>query len=133
MFTIWAKIAEQRIQEAQANGEFDDLPGKGKPQKLDDDSLVPEDLRIAYKILKNAGCAPPELQLKKEIVQIEDMLSGIKDEQEKYRQIKKLNYLITKLNMMRNTSINFEENQRYYGRVVDKISISTGKNGDGKK
>lgn len=127
MFAIWNKIAEQRIQEAQANGEFDDLPGKGKPLQLDDDAMVPEDLRIAYKILKNAGCTPPELALKQEIVQIEDMLAGIKDEQEKYRQIKKLNYLVTKLNMMRNTSIQFEENQRYYGRLLDKITISPGK------
>src|SRR5688572_32819466 len=50
-------IAEQRIAEAIANGDFDDLPGSGKPLELDDDALIPEELRLAYRILKNAGYA----------------------------------------------------------------------------
>lgn len=118
------RIAEQRIREAQEKGEFDNLPGKGKPLNLEDYSGVPDDLRVAYKILKNAGYAPPELQLKKEIVQIEDMLATLKDEEEKYRQIKKLNFLVMKLNMMRGTSVNFEENQRYYEKLVDKTKVA---------
>ena len=55
-------IAEQRIAEAIANGDFDDLPGSGKPLELDDDSLVPEELRLAYRILKNAGFVPQEIE-----------------------------------------------------------------------
>ena len=55
-------IAEQKIAEAIENGDFDDLPGAGKPLELDDDSLVPEDLRLAYRILKNAGFVPPEVK-----------------------------------------------------------------------
>ncbi|HEX6413120.1 MAG TPA: DnaJ family domain-containing protein [Burkholderiales bacterium] len=55
-------IAEQRIAEAIANGDFDDLPGSGKPLELDDDSLLPEELRLAYRILKNAGFVPPEIE-----------------------------------------------------------------------
>ncbi len=55
-------IAEQRIAEAIENGDFDDLPGSGKPLELDDDSLVPEELRLAYRVLKNAGFVPPEIE-----------------------------------------------------------------------
>ena len=55
-------IVEQRIQEAQARGEFDGLPGQGKPLELDDDRLVPQDVRVAYRILRNAGCVPPEVE-----------------------------------------------------------------------
>lgn len=55
-------IVEQRIQEAQARGEFDGLPGQGKPLELDDDRLVPQEVRVAYRILKNAGCVPPEVE-----------------------------------------------------------------------
>ena len=51
-------IAEQKIQEALRNGEFDDLPGKGEPLHLEDESGIPEELRLAYKILKNADCLP---------------------------------------------------------------------------
>ena len=101
MWDIFSKIAEQKIKEAQERGDFDDLPGKGKPLKMEDDSRVPAELRMAYKILKNAGYTPPEIQIKKEILQIEDMLSNVKDEKEKYRQIKKLNYLVLKLNTLR--------------------------------
>lgn len=105
-----------------ARGEFDNLPGKGQPLHLEDDSHLPPDLRIAYKILKNADCLPPELQLRKDIQTTEELLAGIKDTQQKYRQMKKLNYLIMKLNMMRRVSPLLEEHQRYYPKVLEKIS-----------
>jgi hypothetical protein len=116
------KIIEQKIKEAQEKGEFDDLPGKGEPLNLEDDSGVPEDLRVAYKILKNADCLPPELQIKKEIRQMEDMLADIPDEKERYRLIKKINLKITGLNMMgRSKSPLLEESQVYYEKIIDKL------------
>ncbi|MBV8032634.1 MAG: DUF1992 domain-containing protein [Betaproteobacteria bacterium] len=54
-------LAERKIAEAVSSGEFDDLPGRGKPLELDDDPLVPEDLRMAYRILRNAGYVPQEV------------------------------------------------------------------------
>jgi hypothetical protein len=54
-------LVERRIEAAIARGEFDDLPGAGRPLALDDDPLVPAELRVAHRILKNAGCLPPEL------------------------------------------------------------------------
>ena len=115
------KIIERRIQEAQNRGEFNDLPGRGEPLQMEDDSGIPEDLRLAYKILKNADCLPPELQLKKEIRQMEDLLDGIPDEKEKYRQIKKINYKIMQLNMMGKKSPLMEEKEIYYKKIVDKL------------
>jgi hypothetical protein len=117
-------IAERKIQEAQQKGEFDNLPGKGKPLQLDDDSQVPEELRLAYKILKNADCLPPELELKKDIIRMEEMLRGVKDVQEKYRLMKKLNFQIMKLNMMRRVSPLLEEDQIYYDKVAEQLSKS---------
>jgi hypothetical protein len=55
-------IAERKIAEALANGELDDLPGAGRPLELDDDALVHEELRMAHRILKNAGYAPAEVK-----------------------------------------------------------------------
>ena len=55
------------IAEAIARGELDDLPGAGRPLDLDDDALVPEELRLAYRILKNAGFVPAELETLKEM------------------------------------------------------------------
>ena len=117
------KIVEKRIKEAQDRGDFDDLPGRGHPIYFEDDSHIPEDLRLAYKILKNADCVPPELQLRKEIRQMEDMLEGIPDEKQKYRQIKKINFKIMQLNMIRKTSPLLEETEIYYKKVLDKLSV----------
>lgn len=117
----YQKIIEKRIKEAQEKGEFDDLPGHGEPIKMEDDSHIPEDLRLAYKILKNADCLPPEIELKKEIRQMEDMLANIPDEKEQYRLIKKINYKIMKLNMMGNKSPLLDETQIYYKKIVDRL------------
>lgn len=124
IFAALERIAEERIREAIQRGEFDNLPGSGKPLKLEDDRHIPDDLRLAYKVLKNADCLPPELELKKEIRTAEELLGLLKDEGEKYRQIKKVNYLIMKLNMMRKGSVQWEEQQRYYEKVVEKIGAS---------
>lgn len=64
-------LAEQRIAEAIARGEFDGLPGEGRPLVLDDDPLVPEELRVAHRILKNAGFLPPELEARRDIAALE--------------------------------------------------------------
>lgn len=69
-------LAEQRIQEAMRNGEFEDLPGHGKPLELEDLSGVPEDLRISFKIMKNAGILPEEIILRGECVTLEGLLAA---------------------------------------------------------
>jgi hypothetical protein len=121
IFAALERLAEERIREAIERGEFDNLPGSGKPLKLEDDRHIPDDLRLAYKILKKAHCLPPELELKKEITAAEELLGSLTDEGEKYRQLKKINYLIMKLNMMRKGSVQWEEHQRYYEKIVEKV------------
>jgi Domain of unknown function (DUF1992) len=69
-------LVEKKIQEAMASGAFDDLPGAGQPLDLTDDALVPEELRVAYRILKNAGFVPPEVEALNEIAQLERLAMG---------------------------------------------------------
>ena len=118
----YLRIVEQRIQEALERGDFDDLPGKGKPIPMEDYSMVPDELRLAYKILKNAGCLPPELELHKEIRQMEDLLADIPDEKERYKLIKKINFQILKLNMSGKRSPLLEKQEHYYKKVIDKLA-----------
>jgi len=120
MDLFW-RIAEKKIREAMDRGDFDDLPGKGEPLVLEDDSRVPEDLRLAYKILKNADYLPPEVADRQEIRQMEDLLAGIEDEREKYKQMKRLNYRIMRLNSSRRTRVEFEIPQHYLEKVVDRL------------
>jgi hypothetical protein len=48
-------IAERRIAEAMSEGRFDNLPGRGRPQELEDLSHLAPEMRLAYIILKNSG------------------------------------------------------------------------------
>ena len=115
------KIVEERILIAQRNGEFENLPGSGKPLELEHDCHINEELRLAYKILKNADCLPPEIELKKQIHHTEDLLAGMQETSEKYRLLKKLNFLIMKLNVLRNTSINQEMPQQYMQQLANRF------------
>ena len=118
------KIVEERIKAAQRKGEFDNLHGAGEPLSLDELNGVPEDLRLAYKLLKNADLLPPEIELKKEIRRTEDLLQNVTDVAEKHRTLNRLNYLILKLNSCRNASIEFEIPQHYTDRIVDRLESS---------
>ena len=121
MFSGFTKIVEERIRKAQLKGEFKNLVGAGKPLVLEDDGHIAEDLRLSYKILNNADCLPPEIELNKEIERTEELLRGMQETAEKYRLLKKLNFLIMRFNSRRNTSIEFEVPQRYSARLVDRF------------
>ena len=116
-------IAEKRIEEAQAKGEFDDLPGRGRPLELEDMSHVPEELRMAYKILRNAGCLPPELAERKEITRLVDLLEQCEDEQERVRQMQKLRFMIQRARMRYQRSIRIEQDDPYYARLLERLSV----------
>ena len=116
-------IAERRILEAMERGEFDDLPGKGKPLDLeDDDPMVPEELRMAYRMLKNAGMLPPELELRKEILRLSDLLDAVRDEGERRARRRELDYKLMKLNLMRQRPVFLEGLPEYKERVLQKLS-----------
>jgi hypothetical protein len=119
--TAW--IAEQRIEEARRRGELDGLPGRGRKIVFEDDTMVPADLRMAYKILKNAGYLPPELLEEREIVTAAELLAAATDEQERYRQMRKLDFLVMKANARRRRPVNLERDAAYYQKVVERISV----------
>ena len=90
-------IAESRIAAAISAGEFDGLGGTGLPLILDDDSAIPEALRVAYRILKDSGFLPPEQQLRKEISQLESLLLQVECDAEADRLRRRLLLLKTRL------------------------------------
>jgi hypothetical protein len=55
-------LIERRIREAQQRGDFDGLPGAGKPLPEEDMTGVPQELRVAIRVLRNAGCVPAEVE-----------------------------------------------------------------------
>ena len=119
------RIVEERIRDAQRRGDFENLEGSGKPLRLDDESNIPEDLRLAYKVLRNADIMPPELELRKEILRTEDLLEQMPDTAEKYRLLNKLNFMIMKLNTVRGGRVDFDMPQHYADKVLDRIGKSS--------
>jgi hypothetical protein len=77
MISILDILAEQRIVEAQRLGELDNLPGAGKPLELDDDPLVSPEQRMVNKILKNAGCEPAPVTLRKAIAELKREIDAL--------------------------------------------------------
>ena len=117
------RIAEQRILEAQRAGEFDDLPGKGKPLELEDLSWVPDDLRIGYHILKNAHVLPPEVELLKDIHTLEDLLKYVEDEGERRALAKSIQAKLIRLDLLKRRSMSMASIRGYSRKLVAKFGI----------
>lgn len=83
MGRLFDRMAEERLREAIREGEFDELPGRGEPLELEDLSRVREDLRAGYMLLKSAGCLPEEMEVRKELVRLSDLLDACRDDDER--------------------------------------------------
>jgi hypothetical protein len=90
------QIAERRIQDAIERGDFNDLQGHGSPVALDHNNLVAPELRMAYRILANAGCSPEEVRIRKELGEARAQLASAPP-QERDNAVRRLNLLLAKL------------------------------------
>jgi hypothetical protein len=116
------QIAEARIAEAIERGELDDLPGSGSRLDLDDDALVPPGLRVAYRILKNAGFLPEELQLRRELHAAEDLLAcAIRPEERTVARgrLRLLQYRLSMSRSRRGASLQLE--QAYFEKLRERL------------
>ena len=121
---ILASLAEKRILEALEQGQFENLPCAGKPLELENDSHIPEHLRLAYKVLKNAGILPPELEDRREIGSIIELLATCDDERTICAQMQKLKLLMQKMDMRRGRPLHIAD--AYYSRVIERIEVRRG-------
>ncbi len=122
-----ARIAERRISQAIEDGSLSFAKWKNKPLPEDNDPQVPDDLKMAYKILKNAGYLPPEIETKKEIQRLEELIAATEDEHVRLRQMKKLNVLLIKVDNLRGGTTNFAAQEEYYRKIVERISVRSGR------
>jgi len=114
-------IAEQKIRAAIERGEFAALPGQGRPLDLSEDPLVPEELRMAYRLLKNAGFIPPELEARKEIRQLEQLIQGLGLGAERSKALRKLQLLSAKLAESRRGRENLRLEADYFDRLIKRL------------
>ncbi len=116
-------IAEQKIAQAMQERDLNSPKWKNKPLPLDDDRFVPDDLKMAYKILKNSGYLPPEIEDRKEVKKLEDLIACTEDEHERLKQMKKLNVLLMKIDTQRSSPVNIAGQDEYYQKVVERITL----------
>jgi hypothetical protein len=90
-------LAEQRILEAIERGDFNDLPGSGQPIDLNTDTLVPPEVRVANRILKNAGLAPPEILERRDLAELEGAVGRSRPGAERLQLLGRLALLRTQL------------------------------------
>ena len=119
--SFFEKIAEQKIRQAMENGEFDNNPLAGKPLPPDNLDKVPEELRMAYKILKNADILPEELQLRKDMVNLQEMLNACVDEKEREEIRRKISEKQLRYNIIMEKRPNFSMNMQYHARIMEKL------------
>ncbi|HKJ87947.1 MAG TPA: DnaJ family domain-containing protein [Gammaproteobacteria bacterium] len=119
---LFQRLAEERIQEAMEEGVFDDLPGEGEPLELEDDSMVPEELRTAYRMLKNSGYLPPELGANQEIRQLEDLLEAVTDPAEASRARARLRVLAERVSVGRGRKSSLKTEQVYKEKLLRRFA-----------
>jgi len=64
----WGDLITQRIEEAMRRGDFDNLSGHGKPLRVEAEPNVPEDMQMAFRILKNNDMVPTWIAERKEML-----------------------------------------------------------------
>jgi hypothetical protein len=112
------QIAEQKIIDALLKGDLDNLSGQGQPLHLDDNSFVPEELRVAYRLLKNSSLLPPGVNLRKEIAGVNQLLMEAVSEDEEMKLSKRMSYLLMQLSVMKSDSSIFSE--EYYLKILNR-------------
>ncbi|NDJ56121.1 DUF1992 domain-containing protein [Enterobacteriaceae bacterium 4M9] len=112
--------AERHIEDALRDGAFDNLPGCGEPLVLDDDSLIPVELRAGYRLLKNAGCLPPELETRKEALELQDLLRSVQEQHPDYQALSKRLALLELRLRQAGLSTNFLHGE-YADRLFNRI------------
>ena len=118
--SAWDAIVEARIAEAQRAGAFDNLPGQGQPLDLADDRLVPEDIRMAYRILKNAGFVPAEVEARKEAADLRRLIAATADDPAKRRALARLALLEARLEAQGAAAL--PRGGDYYARLVARMT-----------
>ena len=94
------KFVDEQVRRAIEAGEFDNLAGKGRPIDLRAYFETPEDLRLAYSILKSNNFVPEEVELLKEIEALKTRLASSADDQQKERLKKEITDKTYTFNML---------------------------------
>lgn len=113
------QLVESKIRAAFDRGDFDDLPGHGELIELDDAQHIAAELRVPYRILKNAGYIPAEIHLHREIKDVEQLLASTNDSQVSGSALRRLTVLRIQIEQQRQRPLNLQTEQAYYQKIIE--------------
>ena len=117
------RIAEARILEALANGELD-TPLAGTPLELGDDARVPEELRASYNLLRSANCLPPEMEARREVLRLRDLLDACEDPTERAELSRRLDAQALRYELMMERRRDNAAMREYRGAILRRLGSS---------
>ena len=126
--TGFDSLVEARIERAIERGELTDLPGQGSPLSLDDDACVAPELRLAYRILKNAGFVPEEIEVRREIMGLSVLIDATEGA-ERTRAIARRDWLRARIALRGGAGTSLLEHQEYAERVARRFERPTRETG----
>lgn len=103
----WETAVDRAIRKAMEDGEFKDLPGEGKPLEWHDDPNTPDEMKLAYKILRENDLAPDwivqgrELEARQEqlLAQLQQAIAGHTDVTSLAKEIERFNRQVVSYNL----------------------------------
>jgi len=122
-------LVERRIAKAQAQGAFDNLPGQGKPLDLREDPLVPEEVRVGNRIMKNAGVLPPEVEQLQQAAELQQSLLDSNNSQKprdaaEQAQVRRRLLALTLVLRSRGLSFNSLSDGVYRQKIINRVTGS---------
>ena len=113
-------LVEARIERALERGDLADLPGQGRPIALDDDACVAPELRLAHRILKNAGYVPEEVERRREITSLATLIDATEGA-ERARAIARRDWLRARLALSGGADTSLLEHREYAERMARRL------------
>lgn len=114
------QLVERRIAEAIERGDLDDLPGAGRPLELDDEPLVPAELRVAFRLMKNAGYVPDEMKLFAELRSAEQLLMAACGGEERTAAAARVRLLLERIGTGR--AVRMQVQSPYFEQLVERLA-----------
>ena len=118
-----AKAAEARIRAAIEAGELENLPGRGKRLVFEDDSSVPEDLRMGFRILKRANVLPEELEVRKEVLKLDSLIAACENAEEAKALVAVRNAKELRYRLLQERRLHGPAAKRYFARIRRRLGL----------
>ena len=114
-------LVEKKLAEAEREGRFRGLPGSGRPLPRDDLDRVPRELRMAYKLLRDAGYLPEELEARRELVRLDDLLAACSEPDQRRELARRRSLQLLRYELLMERRRRTSAHRAYAGKIAGRL------------